>query len=97
MTTTYEHGEDNAQNIEDFISRYDDLTLFNAEKAIAFLLLEKMAFLNNRRYIVNDWDPKEKWVVTDKRTTVVFLNCSDIFAWGLRGRRRDPEQRRVGH
>ena len=70
------------QNIEDFIIRSGDWAIFNAQKALAFLLLEDQLFLNTRRYIENDWDPKEKQVVADKPTTVIFLNCSDVFAWG---------------
>ena len=70
------------QNIEDFIIRSGDWAIFNAQKALAFLLLEDQLFLNTRRYIENDWDPKEKQVVADKPTTVIFLNCNDVFAWG---------------
>ena len=70
------------QNIEDFIIRSGDWAIFDAEKAIAFLLLEDEVFLNTRKYVVNDWDPKDKWDISDKSTTVIFLNCNDLFAWG---------------
>ena len=84
-TMTWSKREYTFQNIEDFfLTRGSDNALFDADKAIAFLLLEGELYLNTRKYVENDWDPKDKWYISDKQTTVIFLNCSDTICLGSR-------------
>ena len=51
-------------------------------KAVAYLLGRDIAFLNQRRYVTNPWDAEEKWEISDGPTVCVFVNVSDVFAWG---------------
>ena len=70
-------------SIDDFVIKYgDDKKIFNLEKALSYLLAERKLFSNTRPYIENPWDPKENHVVCSP-TTVLFVNTSDIFAWGV--------------
>lgn len=54
---------------------------FDQERALAFLLMENVCFLNTRCYVRNDWQEKEKWRLSENPTTVVYVNCNDVFAW----------------
>ena len=70
--------------IEDFIDRWtrDDgqvITFFENDKALGYLLQEGICFINSRPYIINPWNDKESWQVSDEYTTVVFMNCNDVF------------------
>ena len=55
---------------------------FDDSKALSYLLRKDVLFLNTRPYIENPWAPKEKRVVSESDTIVVFVNCNDVFAWG---------------
>ena len=59
---------------------------FDSSGAIAQLIREARVFHNYRRYVVNDfgWDPPPAGTeqISDHPTMVVFVNCSDVFAWG---------------
>ena len=70
-------------SIDDFVSEYGgNKKMFHLDKAVAYLLTEGVLFLNNRPYIENPWDPKEKHMLGES-TTVIFLNTSDVFVWGV--------------
>lgn len=45
------------------------------EKALAILLVEEQVFLNTNWF-------KENWPDDAKKTTVLYANCNDVFAWG---------------
>lgn len=59
---------------------------FDSSGAIAQLIREARVFHNYRRYVVNDfgWEPPTPGTerISEHPTMVVFLNCSDVFAWG---------------
>ena len=71
---------------EDFVWEWwhdgETIIAFEEEKALAYLLQERVCFLNVRPYITNPYQPKEKWEVSKGQTIVVYVNCSDTFAWG---------------
>lgn len=74
------------KTFEDFSDHYEmdgkKRYYFREEKALAYLLRKGICFLNSRPYVENPWDPKGKWEISEKSTTVVFVNCNDLFAWG---------------
>lgn len=59
---------------------------FDSSGAIAQLIREARVFHNYRRYVVNDfgWEPPPPGTerISEHPTMEVFLNCSDVFAWG---------------
>lgn len=72
-------------SIDDFILKYgkeDDEKVFERDKALVYLLEKKVLFSNTRPYIENPYDPKEKHIVSESATIVLFVNCSDTFVWG---------------
>ena len=60
------------KTIEDFVYRGKNMSIFEAEKAIAYLLNHDVAFINRRPYVINSSEPKEKWITAEKETTVVL-------------------------
>ena len=54
----------------------DEEPCFEYEEALAILLMERVVFVNNHHW-VKDW-PQEA-----KEMTSLFVNSSDIFAWGV--------------
>ena len=69
--------------IQDFIIQPGPHQIFDDKKALAYLLEQHIVFLNTRPYIENSYDPKEKWDISPHSTIVVFVNCNDLFAWGV--------------
>ena len=71
--------------IHDFVFEYkDDEVIFLKEKALAYLLTAgdgSHILINSRKYVVNSWEDSELWTFGGP-TIVVFVNCSDVFAWG---------------
>ena len=71
--------------IEDFVYHYDNgESIFLDEWALAYLLTKEICFINTRPYVTYPWEPKEKWGehISEESTVVVFVNTSDVFAWG---------------
>lgn len=67
----------------------------NKEIALAKLLIDDVVFVNTRVYVDIDYDQEtKKWGYDYERykdenydekqytTTVLFVNCNDVFAWG---------------
>lgn len=52
---------------------------FSDTVALGYLLLYDVCILDSGRYIEKDWDGEE---TIRPNTVLVFVNCSDIFAWG---------------
>ena len=67
-----------------------DNDTFDAEAAVAQLIGDDQLFVNFRRYVVNDYHreplPPGAERISDHPTMVVFVNCSDVFAWGTADR-----------
>lgn len=70
-------------SIDDFIIKFGDDKAFNRDKAISYLLGKRILFSNIRPYIENPWDSKEKHIVSESYTIVLFVNTSDVFEWGV--------------
>lgn len=64
--------------VDDFVVEH---TYLNQEKALAYLLANDHMFVNNRQYVTNPEAPKGEYDVSNE-TIVVFVLCSDVFAWG---------------
>jgi hypothetical protein len=56
---------------------YIEGDFFDVETAISQLLVESVLFANYRNYTHDD-----KNFTKDGRTIILFMNCSDVFAWG---------------
>ena len=67
--------------LSDFVTRMGDDLIFYQEKALAYLLSERVVFVNSRPYVENPWADKHKQEIAGP-TTVVFVNSNDVFAWG---------------
>lgn len=48
---------------------------FDENEALACLLVAQVAFCNQRKYVCLDG-------TSEKSTTVIFMSCNDVFAWG---------------
>lgn len=48
---------------------------FDENEALACLLVANVVFCNQRKYVELDG-------TTEKSTTVIFMSCNDVFAWG---------------
>ena len=58
-----------------------DTDMFMDSVAASYLLNQEVLFINNYPYITNPWAPQEKQKVGPE-TTVIFVICNDVFAWG---------------
>lgn len=69
---------------QEMASHYNDT--FDDSAALTQLVAEDRIFVNYRRYVVNDFHreplPPGTEQISDHPTMVVFVNCSDVFAWG---------------
>ena len=68
----------NKLTIEDFIIKGHDKSWFDEVKAVCYLLERDILFLNQRKYIEDNVEPP----TIEPKTMVIFMNCSDVFAWG---------------
>lgn len=64
-------------NIDDFFYIDEGKECVLEEEALAFLLAAEQVFLNERKYLCID----NKTV--KEPTTVAFVLCNDVFAWGF--------------
>lgn len=55
--------------------KYKDKIEFQKEEALALFLIKEIIFLNTNWY-------KETWTDDAKKSTVLCVNCNDVFAWG---------------
>ena len=55
---------------------------FDECRALAYLLLTRVLFVNNRPYVENPYDPIENQVIA-KPTMMVFVNSSKVFGWNI--------------
>lgn len=68
----------------------DEIEYCNEEQCLARLLKDEVLFCNQREYLDIDFITDEKGVVKGSkpsmeiagRTTILFVNCNDLFAWG---------------
>lgn len=51
----------------------------NEERALAELLLDDVLFSNGRKYVEDSFGEENR---IEPETTVLFVNCNDIFMWG---------------
>lgn len=78
------------QNV--FFKMSDGEEVCNEELALAILLNEEILFCNERHTAmkpikVKDGkflppNPNDPWEVTNESTTVLYVNCNDLFYWG---------------
>lgn len=73
----YEEGKNSYIDVDNFFFIvYGELVL-DTELALAFLLNNDVLYANGRRYV---WGKENK---LEDETIVLFVDCNDIFAWGL--------------
>lgn len=53
----------------------EDVESFEENNALACLLLDSVVFCNERKYVEHDG-------TSEQSTTVIFMLCNDVFAWG---------------
>lgn len=81
----------------DIFWNYKGTLMVNEEKALAQLLLDDVLFCNERntatrpfkteknaegQHIIVGSDDTKPWEVSDESTTVLYVNCNDLFYWG---------------
>lgn len=84
MSDWEEYTDDNG--IE-FFKHKDDPWEIDEEQAIAWLLKNEYVFVNCRSYCHFEWKDKP-----DGRTTVIYVNTNDFFAWGCADAEDLPEE-----
>ena len=66
------------KQLEDFIFSADGKDYILEEDAIAYLILEQVLIVKNTHYMINSCKSPHKWVPSDLKTPVLFVDISDI-------------------